>query len=249
MKTALLCLLALNLSLSATQAEEVEWPLDPGPLIYSSVGDATYPVWVQADAAELGTELDDSLFHPDLIKPVLDALAGPAEGPGGCVMIPPRFQAWTNPPDLSSLEHFASQSKTILLAEVLAQQSGFDRGIPSTLYSLQIVEVLKGEAVRDTYVITVPNAEFAIAGKTLCSQDRRYAAGPKVGGEVLLSLQRDPDKDSFIDHKFPQAIISITTEGEVSYPTNFEAPEGTTDRDAVISFVRSTAKTTDYYKG
>lgn len=249
MNTSFLLALILAVGGSPVHLEDPLWPLEVPPVIYSDVGAPNYPVWVEADAAQIGDSLDESMFHPQVIQPIKEALSNRSAKTGECVTIAPRYQAWINPPNLSSLKSFVSESEAVLLARVVGSRTGFDRGLPSTLFSLQVVEVIKGSPIRDTYVMTVPHAELVLGSKRICSHDSRFASDPVLGGDVLIALQRQPSKDIFLDLKFPQAMISISPVNEISFPTSMEVPVGLSERDALLAFVRAAAKMTTSNEG
>lgn len=143
----------------------------------------------------------------------------------------------------ATLADLESYSQSIIRGKVRRIELGFGFGIPSSLLTVEVSEVIKGPAPESPFYIEYPIAHFRIGPFHFCNGNRGFE--PNAGDEVLLFDYVGPiDRDDVLyAPRFDQIFFQGQSGVLVLPPQLKNAPDLETVRalDDIVERVRSEA--------
>lgn len=125
----------------------------------------------------------------------------------------------------ATLSDLASNSKSIFRGTIRSIDLGFDAGVPGSLLSMEVSEVIKGPAPQPLAYISYPVARFKIGPFHFCNATKGFE--PHEGDEVLLFDYMGPgDRDDLLFRPFMDQILFQTRSGTLFLPAQLKnSPE------------------------
>jgi hypothetical protein len=219
---------------------------DIPPVLFTTLPqvDPSYPTFVAASAAiSSDGKIDSDLFHPHAVRSLESLLA--VESATGCNELGPVYWELTNVPDRSTLRLAARTSQLTLVGRVVEREYGFHFFEAGQLLSIEVEEVIRGDAPLDRYYYFHPIGDFQAGPYRICKSDSRYPEPPAIGDRVLLMVPRpvtDPS-EPYLELETPEGVVVLAADGEIRLPDRFrpQKEEGVSlsTAPALVETVRS----------
>jgi hypothetical protein len=119
---------------------------------------------------------------------------------------------------------------------------GFHFYVPGKLLRIALGEVLKGNALLDSYYIFFPVAEFSAGPYRICKTDSRYPKAPDIGDELLIMVpgtRTRSSTDPFLELEEASSVVVIPKVGAPDLPAVFkesDAEKSAADKESAAAF-------------
>lgn len=218
-------LVALSTTTIARQSSQA-----PDRIAAKPAAGRTAPLWIAADVAVRGSDLDWTAFAPEergSLERSLQAARQSFEPGEAC---PTRLRRswhsspWTAP--ATSLQDLFAKSASMVVGTVTGARQGFYAGFPSTMIQVEVGRQLTGSTEGfippQQLLLLLPQARIAVGGAMLCSVDADYPRVPSVGRRVMVFL-RQPATERADDLIVPPlfSLVVELPDGKLDGPGQF----------------------------
>ena len=201
------------------------------------------PVWVSAEAAEQGGEVDWSLFSEADKRSLKGFLDQNGEDLNCSIFLSQPYVHRLNPKDNSTFSSLMNNAMAIYAGEITAVSPGFFGGLPSSLLTVRVGEVLRASKLIDVMELLVPYpvARFRIGRSTFCG-GAPDSFIPTSGDQVVVFVYDPPlDRSRTLVSPLAQELL-IETQGRLVLPKDLRL-------DDVLGKASSLTEVIDHIRG